>query len=74
MMYPIGYGPAEHRRALDAMLADMAAHGQRRGRQKSGPPAHAHQQGGQRLILGSLSAEGSCTVDLRVHPEVIARA
>lgn len=36
MMYPFGYGAAEHRRALDALLADLDQHGGDKG---AAPPA-----------------------------------
>jgi hypothetical protein len=70
MTYPDGYGAAEHRRALDALLADIAKQGEPR------PPEPAPKRAAPRpaRVLDATSATGQCNIELLVNADVIARA
>jgi hypothetical protein len=79
MTYPIGYGEAEHRRALDALLADLATHGKARPAasaiEGSGAPSRPESPAQRAArILGATSATGHCHVELRMHPLMGSKA
>ena len=79
MTYPIGYGPAEHRRALDALLADMATHGASHGNKRAAPKRDdARASAPPELIateqITTISTAGRCSVEICLNPESVARA
>lgn len=68
MLYPNGYQPAEHRRALDAMLLAMAA-----PPRPAGDDAHKpHHNPPLSRVLQERRVGGACSVMVRIAPTATA--
>jgi hypothetical protein len=70
MLYPNGYQPAEHRRALDELMREMLAEAPRTAEpegQAARTPSAA--QPTSRVLVESC-AGGECSISLRVGPLV----
>ena len=65
MGYPDGYQPAEHRRALDALLADVRAGHALRGKKAVDRLRSANGAAPQARVIGARAAAGHCDVVLR---------
>ncbi|HZW09656.1 MAG TPA: hypothetical protein VFF69_07115 [Phycisphaerales bacterium] len=70
MTYPIGYGEAEHRRALDALLTDLAMHGQAPAKPHTAPKSLPPAGPPAARVLGATSVSGHYRIELRLHPAI----